>query len=47
MKYSKYFGTITKDNGQPNLNTAQFRRMMNIVFTEGVIHGLNIIKENY
>jgi len=47
MKYSKYFGRITKDNGQPNINTEQFRRMMNIVSVEGVIHGLNIIKERY
>ena len=47
MKYSKYFGAITKDNGQPNLNTEQFRRMMNIVSIEGIIHGLNIIKEKY
>ena len=47
MKYSKYFGSVTKDNGQPNLNTEQFRRMMNIVSAEGVIHGLRIIKEKY
>ena len=47
MKYSKYFGSITKGQGQPNLDTEQFRRMMNIVFVEGVIHGLNIIKEKY
>jgi len=47
MKYTKYFSILTKDNGQPNLNTEQFRRMMNIVSIEGVIHGLNIIKEKY
>jgi len=47
MKYSKYFGRITKDNGQPNLNIEQFRRMMNIVSVEGVIQGLKIIKEKY
>ncbi len=47
MEYSKYFGSIIKDNGQPNLNTEQFRRMMNIVSVEGIIHGLNIIKEKY
>ena len=47
MKYSKHFGAVTKNNGQPNLNTEQFRRMMNIVSAEGVIHGLNIIKEKY
>lgn len=47
MKYSKYFGSVTRDNGQPNLNTEQFKRMMNIVSIEGVIHGLNIVKEKY
>ena len=47
MKYSKYFGAITKDNGQPNLNTEQFRRMMNIVSEEGIVHGFWIIKEKY
>jgi len=47
MKYSKYFGSVTKDEGQPNLNAEQFRRMMNIVSVEGVIQGLNIIKEKF
>ena len=47
MKYSKYFGGVTKDNGQPNLNTEQFKRMMNIVSAEGVVHGLRVIKEKY
>jgi len=47
MKYSKYFGSVTKDKGQPNLNAEQFRRMMNIVSVEGVIQGLNIIKEKF
>ena len=36
MKYSKYFGAVNKDNGQPNLNTAQFRRMMSTVSAEDV-----------
>jgi hypothetical protein len=47
MKYSKYFGAVTKDNGQPNLNTEQFRRMMNIISVEGIIQGMNRIKEKY
>jgi hypothetical protein len=48
MKYSKYFESVTRDKGQPNLNTEQFRRMMNIVSAEGVVHGLGIIYfENY
>jgi len=45
MIYSKYFSAITKDNGQPNLSPEQFRRMMNIVFTEGIIAGIKRIKE--
>ena len=47
MQYSQYFGSITKENGQPRLNNEQFRRMMNIVSIEGVIQGLKIIKEKY
>lgn len=47
MKYSKHFGAVTKENGQPNLNSEHFRRLMNIIFGEGVIHGLRIIKEKY
>jgi len=43
--YSRYFSSITKENGQPNLNSDQFRRMMNIVYTEGVIHGMSMIKK--
>ena len=38
---------LTKENGQPNLNTEQFRRMMNIVSIEGIINGMNRIKEKY
>ena len=44
MQYTKYFSILTKDNGQPNLNTEQFRRMMNIVSVEGVIVGMAQIK---
>ncbi len=47
MKYTKYFASITKENGQPNLSTEQFRRMMNIVSVEGILKGMNGIKENY
>ena len=45
MIYSRYFSSVTKDNGQPNLNPEQFRRMMNIVYTEGVINGMSMIKK--
>ena len=47
MKYSKYFGLITRDKGGLNLSTAQFQRLMNIVFVEGSISGLNRAKETY
>ena len=45
MIYANYFSAVTKDNGQPNLNPDQFRRMMNIVYIEGVINGIKRIKE--
>ena len=47
MKYTKYFGLITKEQGRLNLSTEQFQRMMNIVHSEGVILGLNKVKETY
>ena len=47
MKYSKYFAIITRDNGSLNLPTAQFQRLMNIVFVEGSISGMNKAKETY
>ncbi len=39
--------TIQQLNGQPNLNTEQFRRMMNIVSVEGIIQGVIKIKKKY
>lgn len=45
MTYANYFSSVTKDNGQPNLSADQFRRMMNIVYIEGVINGIKRIKE--
>ena len=47
MKYSKYFGLITRDKGGLNLSTEQFQRLMNIVFLEGSISGLNKAKQTY
>jgi len=43
MIYTKYFGSITKDNGALNLPNEQFQRLMNI----GVILGLNKAKNTY
>ena len=47
MKYTKYFGMISRHQGQLNLATEQFQRMMNIVHLEGVICGLKRAKESY
>ena len=45
MNYTRYFASITKEIGQPNLSADQFRRMMNIVHVEGVIRGMRVLKE--
>ena len=47
MKYTKYFGLITKEQGRLNLSSEQFQRTMNIVHLEGVMLGLNNAKETY
>ncbi len=44
MIYTKYFSGFTKENGQPNVSSDQFSRMMNIVFVEGILQGINQIK---
>lgn len=44
MIYSKYFGNLVKENGQPNLSVQQFKRFMNIIATENKIEGLLIAK---
>ncbi|MBT8385331.1 MAG: hypothetical protein KJO83_06450 [Bacteroidia bacterium] len=36
---------MVKENGQPQLSLEQFRRMMNIIYLEGVIYGLKKSKE--
>lgn len=47
MKYTKYLAAITKENGPPQLSTSQFRRMMNIIYVEGIKHGLGQAKNTY
>ncbi len=47
MKYTKYFALITKKSGKLNLSSQQFQRIMNIVHVEGVLSGLNKVKETY
>ena len=45
MKYTKYFGLMTKEQGRLNLSTVQFQRLMNIGHLEGVLFGLHKAKE--
>ena len=45
MKYTQYFGLITKEKGIINVSIPQFKRMMNIIHVEGVISGLNKARE--
>jgi|TARA_R100000479_G_scaffold174871_1_gene124280 hypothetical protein len=37
MKYTYYFSDRIRNDGVPKLNQEQFRRMMNIVFVEGML----------
>jgi len=45
MQYTKYFSFIVKENGQPKMSSDSFRTMMNVIYLEGVINGLNRSKE--
>ena len=45
MQYTKYFSFLVKENGQPQMSSEAFRKIMNIVYLEGVINGLNKSKE--
>ena len=40
MRYTKYFGQINKDNGLQRISNYQLGRIMNIVFLEGKIMGV-------
>ena len=44
MRYTNYFSTLVKEQGPPHLSPDQFKRMMNIVFLEGMIAGMEKIK---
>ena len=44
MRYTNYFSSLVKEQGPPHLNPDQFKRMMNIVFLEGIIAGMEKIK---
>ncbi|MAO10889.1 MAG: hypothetical protein CMC07_08410 [Flavobacteriaceae bacterium] len=41
MKYTYYFSDRIRNDGVPKLNQEQFRRMMNIVFVEGMLTAFN------
>jgi len=45
MKYTNYFGIVTREHGQLNLPDHQFQKMMNIVHIEGIIEGMEQIKK--
>jgi len=47
MKYTKYFGLISKHQGRLNLPPSEFQGFMNIVHLEVVICGLSHAKESY
>jgi hypothetical protein len=47
MIYTNYCGLISKHQGPLNLSPSAFQLMMNIVYLEGVICGLNRAKESY
>jgi hypothetical protein len=42
--YAKFFGETIKNNGQPRLNDDQFRRLMNIVYFDGQLKGMQQIR---
>ena len=44
MRYTNYFSSLVKEQGPPHLNPDQFKRMMNIVFLEGMIAGMEKVK---
>ncbi|MCA0932432.1 hypothetical protein LCM02_08215 [Lutimonas saemankumensis] len=43
MIYTKYFAGILNEHGSLNLNSDQWRRVMNIVYLEGSIHSLRSV----
>jgi hypothetical protein len=46
MRYTSYFATVIKDNGQPKFSAYQFQRFMNIVYLEGELNGIKRIKKS-
>lgn len=46
MSYTKHFAATIRDHGMINLSPTQFRRMMNIVYLEGKLDQLKIIKKD-
>ena len=46
MKYTKYYRGVLRNQGVPNLNVEQYARLMNIVFLEGRLQELLVLKES-
>jgi len=42
--YASYFGEMARNNGQPRLSDDQFRRLMNIVYLDGKLAGIDCIR---
>jgi hypothetical protein len=42
--YTKYFGDLIRAQGQPILSDYEFRRMMNIVYLEGLRRGIDCVR---
>ncbi len=46
MEYTKFFSTLVSASGTPNLETDQFKKLMNIIHLEGQLAGVDkIIKQ--
>lgn len=44
MRYTKHFSSIIKSEGAPNLTTQSFGVIMNIIYLEGAISSLELVK---
>ncbi len=46
MEYTKYFSALVTASGTPNLQTDQFKQLMNIIHLEGQLAGVEkVIKQ--
>ena len=42
--YAKYFGEIVKNNGQPRLSDSEYRRLMNVIYLNGRLQGMQYLR---